>query len=113
MTHAKNLDFWLLSIYGAAPSALIRVVCTKTDLVSEDERERRYQAVKEIFVGKAYESQIHNVTCVSSKTNEGVDNVRTKLMDCSHILRYGQKVPLGWFKFQATLKEMIRTENCR
>ena len=37
MTHAKNLDFWLLSIHGAAPSAPTMVVCTKTDLVSEDE----------------------------------------------------------------------------
>ena len=89
MTHGENLDFWLLSIHGAAPSAPIMVVCTKSDLVSVAERERRCHTVQDFFVGKAYESQIHEVMCVSSKTNKGVDNVRTELMDCREILRYG------------------------
>jgi hypothetical protein len=117
MTHGENLDFWLSSIFGRAPSARILVVCTKLDLVDEATRERRLAAVWASFESKAYENAISAVLCVSSKTGEGVEGVRRLLQDEAKpfdpadgtgLKRYGDEVPLGWFKFQALVKELAK-----
>ena len=122
MTHGENLDFWLSSIAARAPSVRIVVVCTKLDLVSEEVKERRLDALWESFRGRVYERQIADIVCVSSKTGEGVEAVRQLLQaqakpydesDGSGLLRYGQPVPVSWFKFQALAKEMASTKGVR
>eukprot|EP01045_Picozoa_sp_COSAG04_P018856 COSAG04_NODE_1779_length_5595_cov_1.888464_4_plen_1114_part_00 len=116
MTHRSNLQFWLHSIHARAPKAQILVVCTKLDLVDEELREQRVDALLESFEGQAYESQIWSVKCVSSKSGEGVGEVRQMLQDGakpydpsdgSGLDRYGDPVPLGWFKFHSIVTELV------
>ena len=78
MTHGENLDFWLSSIFGRAPSARIVVVCTKLDLVDEETKERRLDALWASFEGKVYQERIATVVCVSSKQGTGVEEVRSE-----------------------------------
>jgi hypothetical protein len=115
MNHGENLDFWLSSIFARAPSAPILLVCTKVDLVDAETKERRLDALWSFFEGKPWQERICQVKCVSSKTGEGVEEVRTLLQDTAKpyaetdgtgLLRYGDAVPLGWFRFQALAKEL-------
>ena len=121
MTHGENLDFWLSSIFGRAPSAKILIVCTKLDLVDAATQERRIDALWDLFEGRAYQESIGAVVCVSSKTGEGVEEVEKMLQEAakpysydesnggsaSGLQRCGNPVPLGWFRFQALAKELV------
>jgi hypothetical protein len=109
LTRGENLDFWLNSIHSRAPAAPITLVCTKKDLVPEKGvLEARLNALQEFLRGKPYEKQIEQILTVSSKTGEGVAEVRQILQDSSCLLRYGEEVALGWFKFHSIVKEMMR-----
>jgi hypothetical protein len=116
MTHGENLDFWLNSIHAKAPWAKVLLVCTKLDLVGEATRKARVEALREFIEGKAYYDQIAPIRCVSSKTGDGVDGVREWLhaeakpydeSDGSGLQRYGDRVPLGWFKWLSIAKELV------
>jgi hypothetical protein len=62
--------------------------------------------------GKAYFNQIEAAPlCTSSKTGEGIEELRQLLAECSHLPRYGQEVPLRWFKFHSIVKEMASREH--
>merc|ERR1711969_345591 len=61
MTRGQNLEFWLGSIHARAPGARVVIVCTKTDLVDAATRERRVEAIEELYEGKAYENQVIDV----------------------------------------------------
>ena len=113
LTHGENLDFWLGSIHGCAPGANVLIVCTKMDLVDEAVRERRVAAVEASLRGTAYENQVLNIVCVSAKDGTGVEEVREALQaqakpfdGCNGLVRYGDRVPLGWFKFLSIAKEL-------
>ena len=93
MTHRQNLEFWLNSIHSCAPTAPVAIVCTKADLVDADVRAARVSAVKGSLVGRAYEAQIAGqVLCVSSKTREGVQQVREMLATTPIVLAFASVV---------------------
>ena len=92
MTHRENLDYWLLSIHGAAPSTPIQVVCTKSHLVSEGVCKKQMDALEDHFCEKAVASQIEDeIICTSSKSDKGIEKLRTRLQDCSKLKRCDQK----------------------
>ena len=113
MTHRQNLLFWLNSIYCRAPKAPILVVCTKADLIDKDVRKRRLGVVQQCIESSVALNNIVGYRMVSSKTGEGIDEVRSILKKKrTSLMRYGSEVPLGWFKFSSIIRELAMQEPC-
>ena len=75
MTHRQNLLYWLNSIYGRAPTAPIVIVCTKADLVDDNTRGERVDAVQACVKSSVAISNVVGYREVSSKTGDGIDEV--------------------------------------
>eukprot|EP01045_Picozoa_sp_COSAG04_P028858 COSAG04_NODE_4591_length_2000_cov_3.837065_2_plen_196_part_00 len=80
MSRRDNLEFWMNQINAHAPTAKILLVCTKVDLVSDQERDQRLEEIDQVLAGKPYEDAVTGPYCVSNRTDEGVEEVR-------HVLR--------------------------
>ena len=114
MTHRQNLLFWLNSIYGRAPTAPILIVCTKADLVDDYTRDQRIDAVQDCYESSVVMSNIVGLRVVSSKTGEGIDEVRNVLHESrTSLKRYGSEVPIGWFKFSSIIRELAEQQEPR
>jgi hypothetical protein len=124
MTHGENLEFWLNSIHSRAPRAPILLVCTKLDLVPDGipehgiapitaaKKKARVQAIRDSLKGKPYQDQVDpQVLCVSSKTGEGIEDIRALLDNMEKVKDYGADVPLKWFKWHKITKEMVESES--
>jgi hypothetical protein len=111
MTHRQNLVFWLDTIYCHAKKAKIVVVGSKVDGLSEETRKERMAKVVQCVEStlSCAKDVIAGLTYVSSKTGEGINELRAQI----ELLRpqldgYGREVPVGWFKFFSIAQELVK-----
>jgi hypothetical protein len=116
MTHRQNLVFWLDTIYCHAKKAKIIVVGSKVDGLSQETRKERMAKVEQCVEStlSCAKDMIAGLTYVSSKTGEGIDELRAQI----ELLRpqldgYGRKVPVGWFKFFSITQELVNQDQRR
>jgi hypothetical protein len=110
MTHRQNLVFWLDTIYCHAKKAKIIVVGSKVDEIDEETRKERMAEVAQCVEStlSCAKDMIALLTDVSSKRGKGIDELRTQIEALRPQLdRYGEKVPVGWFKFFSISQELV------